>query len=78
MVARVVELAQTNDQIAVDDATADIAAGDVVLDRLRALMDVDRVRSGQDVTEGQRDVGLALFDQDGRSRRRRTRRRSAP
>ena len=65
MVARAVELAQTDDQIAVDDATADIAAGDVVLDRLRALMDVDRVRSGQDVTEGQRDVGLALFDQDG-------------
>ena len=78
MVARVVELAQTNDQIAVDDATADIAAGDVVLDRLRALMDVDRVRSGQDVTEGQRDVGLALFDQDGGRGAEGPRRRSAP
>ena len=65
MVAGAVELAQTDDQIAVDDATADVAAGDVVLDRLRALVDVDRVRSGQDVAERQLDVGLALLDQHG-------------
>ena len=61
--ARAVDFLQSDQQLAADDLAADVAAGDVGVDRVGALVDVDRMRRGQNVAQRERHVGLALFDQ---------------
>ena len=65
VVAGAVDLLQTDEELAADDAAADVAAGDIDLDGLGALVNVDRVRGGEDVAQGKLDRGLTLLDQNG-------------
>ena len=58
------ELLQANRQLAVDGPAADITAGDVILDGIGALVNVDGVGSGQDIRERGIDRCVALLDRN--------------
>src|SRR3954447_24262698 len=58
------KLLEADQQLAVDDPAADITAGDVILNSIGALVNVDRMGSGQDIRERGIDRCVALLDRN--------------
>src|SRR3954469_17975325 len=58
------KLLQSDQQFAVDDAADDITAGNVILDSIGALVNIDRMGSGQDILERCIHRGVTLLDRN--------------